>query len=262
MRITRADAHLHARISGRRGQTPLIFLHGLGGSGASWNGSIGGLSDSHTVIVPDLRGCGASETGSDFYSLRLLADDVVAWMDVLGIKSCHLIGHSFGAVVAQEVLTKHNSRVRSAMLVSTSSRVGPQAADNWLRLAAAVRKNGLRASPKASARAFSENFANTHPELVRSQSELTTRSAPDVYAAQAEAAARYDYTEALAAVVQPVLVMQGKEDRMTPVGGSVLLARALPNAKLELIEGVGHNLHLELGPSFAQRIADFVAEVD
>ena len=214
------------------------------------------------MIVPDLRGCGQSQAGSSPYSLRVLAGDVVAWLDALSIDRCHLIGHSFGGVVAQEVLTRHNDRIRSAVLVSISSLVGKNAAANWLRLAASVRDNGVRPSLKASARAFSKRFAAGHPELVQAQSDLTASSDPRIYAAQAEASADYDYTDALAAVAQPVLVMQGKEDRMTPVGGSVLLARALPNATLRLIDGLGHNLHMELGPDFARHIEAFVTAVD
>jgi len=110
-----------------------------------------------------------------------------------------------------------------------------------------------------SARAFSETFAAEHPELVADQGRVSASTDAKVYAAQARAASSYDYSEALAAVENPVLVMQGLADRMTSPGGSVLLSRALPHGELELIEGVGHNLHVEMGERFVTAVLDFLA---
>jgi pimeloyl-ACP methyl ester carboxylesterase len=45
---------------------------------------------------------------------------------------------------------------------------------------------------------------------------------------------------------------------MTSPGGSVLLSRALPHAELEMIEGVGHNLHVEMGERFIAAVLDFL----
>jgi pimeloyl-ACP methyl ester carboxylesterase len=83
-----------------------------------------------------------------------------------------------------------------------------------------------------------------------------------VYAEQARAASAYDYTNALARVTQPVLVMQGLADTMTSPGGSVILSRALANSRLEMIENVSHNLHIELGEEFGRRVAAFLDEVE
>jgi len=240
------------------GELPILLLHGLGGTHAAWGDIPGLLARSRRAIAPDLRGCGASERGRGPYTLPNLAQDCLAILDALGVRRCHLVGHSLGGVIAQELLTAAPARCASAVLVSTSSRVGETASAAWRKLADNVERRGLGSAERAVARGFSEPYAEANPELVREQGEIAVGCDPAVYAAQARAAASYDYTERLAAVAVPVLVVQGLADRLTSPGGSVLLDRALPNSTLKMIEGVGHNAHLEMGDAFARMVLDFV----
>ncbi len=60
----------------------------------------------------------------------------------------------------------------------------------------------------------------------------------------------------------PALVVQGLDDRLTPPGGSVILARALPRVRLLMIPGAGHNLPLEMPERFADLVLAFVAGVE
>ncbi len=186
----------------------------------------------------------------------------MAVLDHLGIGRCHLVGHSFGGVIVQELLTSHLDRVESAVLVSTSSKVGQKARDAWLRLASAVEHNGVARAAQAQANGFAPDFAAAHPETVDFHAQITKRCNPKVYAEQARAASSYDYTEALKAVRCPVLILQGLADRLTPPGGSVILSRAIPGAELHMIEGVGHNAHIEMGDRFAALLEDFFARAE
>jgi 3-oxoadipate enol-lactonase len=205
----------------------------------------------------DLRGCGLSGRGPELYSLELLAGDAVALLDATGVSNCHLVGHSLGGVVAQEILTRYNSRVSSAVLVATSSKVSDKASRNWLRLADRVEASGIQDSEAGRRRPFSPSFAESHPEVVNYHAQLVAESDAAVYAEQARVAAGYDYSSSLATVVQPVLVMQGLDDRLTSPGGSVLLSRALPESTLEMIPGVGHQLPAEMGRQFVDRLLEF-----
>jgi len=117
-------------------------------------------------------------------------------------------------------------------------------------------------SEGGSARAFSESFASGHPDLVEEQGRISASSDPAVYAAQARAASSYDYSDALSRVTNPVLVIQGLADRMTSPGGSVLLSRALSQSELLMVEGVGHNAHLEMGDRFVATVLAFFDRVN
>jgi pimeloyl-ACP methyl ester carboxylesterase len=220
------------------------------------------LARSRRVIVPELRGCGESERGAEPYSFAVLAGDAVAVLDALSVAKCHVVGHSLGGVVAQELLTLHSERCASAVLISTSSRVGEAAATGWLRLADSVERRGFESAESAAARGFSAEFAREHPETVRALGSVAVTANRSVYAEQARAASAYDYTQALEKVRQPVLVVQGLADRLTSPGGSVILSRALPAARLEMIENVGHNLHIELGERFVALVDAFFSEAE
>lgn len=255
------SARLEYDVHGLDGSV-VVLLHGLGGSRHAWCHIPCALARAHRVIVPDLRGCGGSERGTETYTFDLLARDVLSVLDAAGARLCHLVGHSLGGVIAQHVLVSHPQRFASAVLVSTSSRVGEQAAQAWRRIADAVEQKGLVRAEAGSDRSFAEGYGDRHPDVVQRLAAITAASDPHVYAEQARIAADYDYSAALRGVPRPVLVLQGLADRMTSPGGSVILSRAFPHATLEMIEGVGHNLHLELNDEFVERIGSFFAAVD
>ena len=252
---TRLYADLHGQPVDR--QALALLLHGLGGSSASWQDLPAGLARTRQVLVPDLRGCGRSERGSGPLDLARMTGDVLALLDELGAPACHVAGHSLGGVIGQELLSRHGRRVLSAVLVSTSSRVGDKAAANWQRLADRVESEGLGLMAEGTARGFSDDYAAANPDTVAHHRRLTEQSDARVWAEMARAAAVYDYDEALVGVGQPVLVLQGGADRLTPTGGSVLLSRALGGSTLEIVEGKGHQLPIEMGEAFVQRIEEF-----
>jgi 3-oxoadipate enol-lactonase len=250
-------SNLFSQLEGQEGSDPVLLLHGLGGCHRSWQPLDQDLASTHRVMSLDLRGCGRSEAGRLPLSLDLLADDCVALLDHLNIEAAHVVGHSLGGVVAQNLLVRHNQRLLSTVLVSTSSRLNPEATRMWRRLADMVEQRGLPDSADSQARAFSPQFAAEYPQEVARQAGIAASCDPLVYAAQARAASSYDYTEDLKAVTQPVLVIQGLADHLTPVGGSVILSRALPNSTLELEEGIGHSLPTEMGGRFVARLRRF-----
>jgi 3-oxoadipate enol-lactonase len=260
--VATADgARLHCEIYGDAPGLPVVLIHGLGGSTRSWSSIPVALARRRRVAVVDLRGCGHSGRGSLPITIPNLGDDMAAVIACLGGNRAHIVGHSLGGVIAQDLLTRHGSLCAAAVLVSTSSKVGAEAAEGWRRLADAVEQRGS-VGEGGSARAFSRAFAENHPELVEEQGRISASADAAVYAAQARAASSYDYSDALATVENPVLVMQGLADRMTSPGGSVLLSRAIPNSELRMIEGVGHNLHVEMGDGFVDAVLEFLARYD
>ena len=107
-----------ARIRLRRGGSgpPVLLLHGYPETGAMWHRVAPPLAQSLTIVVPDLRGYGASEKppGDDqhaTYSKRATAADQVAVMEALGFERFAVVGHDRGARVAQRMALDHPERV-------------------------------------------------------------------------------------------------------------------------------------------------------
>jgi len=260
MRVSLSDVEIDVDAAGQAGPV-IVLVHGLGGSRKTWGPLLPLLAQSARVYAPDLRGCGTSTRGSKPWTLAQAADDIDAVARALGLSSCVLVGHSLGGVIVEELLVRRPPWVAGAVLVSTSSRLSEKATENWRRLAEVVEAKGLSDSPASAARGFSEEFAAGHPDVVAAEARLAATTDAKVYAEQARAASSYDYTDALGSVTCPVLVVQGLADRLTPPGGSVLLHRALPaGARLEMIEGAGHNLPIEMPERIAALVLRFARE--
>ena len=106
---------LVGHLSGEEGAPPVVLLHGLGESAATWDDVAAALAPEHRVVALDLRGHGASgRTGR--YSYELMRDDVLAALDRLGFATVTLVAHSMGAMVALLVAQEQPHRVTRLVL--------------------------------------------------------------------------------------------------------------------------------------------------
>jgi (E)-2-((N-methylformamido)methylene)succinate hydrolase len=244
------------------GSRVVVLTHGLGSALGFWTPHRDALAAHYRVLLWDLRGAGASAAPPGPYDPALFARDLAALLDHVGVPEAHLVGHSGGGVVTQRFALDDPERVRSLVLVSTSSEVGEQATRAWLRLADAVEQRGFGPPGVAEARGFSAAFAAAHPEVVAEVARRTRAGDPAAYAASARAFASYCWTADLDRVRAPALVLQGLEDALTPPGGSVILSRRLPRSRLVMVPGAGHNLPLEMPTFFTGVVLAFLAGLD
>ena len=114
---------IHAIISNppcRSAKPALVFLHYWGGSSKTWQWVISHLSGEYQVVALDFRGWGESSgpASEDAYSMSLLASDVEAVIEQLGLGDFVLIGLSMGAKVAQVVAARSPAGLKSIVLLS------------------------------------------------------------------------------------------------------------------------------------------------
>lgn len=255
------DVRLHYEITGERGSL-LVLTHGLGGTLDVYAPHVEALAAHHRVLRWDLRGAGRSERPPGPYDPGMFADDLAALLDHLDEPRAHLVGHSGGGVVSQRFALDHPARVASLVLVSTSSEVGEKARAAWLRLADTIEQNGFGPERDPDPRGFGTRFATEHPEVVRDLARRTRENDPRAYAASARAFGTYAWTDELVGIMAPALILQGLDDRLTPPGGSVIMARHLPRARLVMVPDAGHNLPLEMPSLFTTAILAFVAGIE
>ncbi len=242
--------------------TPLVLTHGLGDDLHFWDTVAPVLAEHHVLLRWDVRGFGQSDKPAGPYSPALLAADLAALLDALGVDTVHAGGLSMGGVIAQRLALDHPARVRSLVLVSTSSEVGPRSTANWQRLADGIEQRGFGSGARDASRAFSPGFAAAHPEIVAAVGEQTARNAPHAYAAAARAMSHYHWTGELGRVRVPALILQGLADQLTPPGGAVKMHRALPAARLLMIPDTGHSLPIEQPAVFTAALLGFTGAVD
>jgi len=259
-RVAVADFSLNYEQEGAG--TDLVLIHGLGGDLHGWDADVPVFARHHRVLRPDVRGFGASDKPPGPYSPSLFASDLDGLFAVAGVRDAHVLGISMGGVIAQRFALDFPARVRSLVLVSTSSEVGAQSIAAWRRLADTVEQRGFDARSADASRAFSPAFAARHPEIVATLGRRTAANDRRGYAAGARAVSDYNWTAALSRVTVPTLILQGLDDQLTPPGGSVKMRRALPQARLLMIAEAGHNLPMEQPAVFHNSVLGFTAGVD
>src|SRR5881409_1785324 len=99
---------------------PLILLHGGLGSGEMFGPTIPALAEHHQVVVPDLQGHGRTADIDRPIDVRLMADDIAALIDHLGLDKPDVVGYSLGGGVALHTAAKYPDKVRRLVLISAN----------------------------------------------------------------------------------------------------------------------------------------------
>jgi len=258
--VTRGIVNLNYDEGGHG--TVLVLTHGLGSDLHYWDAHVGAFRKAHRVVRWDIPGFGCSPKRIASYTPDAVAADLFSLLDQLHLEQVHLLGISMGGAVAQRFALAHPNRLRSLILVSTSSEVGARAAVAWQRVAAKIEREGLTTGVLDATRSVSPSFAKNHPEIVRRLTESACASDSRNYAAAARAFGNYDWTADLERIGAPTLILQGLDDRLTPPGGSVKMSRFLPHARLLIVPEAGHNLPIERPDLFASAVLAFTGAVD
>jgi pimeloyl-ACP methyl ester carboxylesterase len=231
----------------RRGSgEPLLLIQGMSGSHAAWGEPfLAGLGDDVDVVAYDHRGVGDSTPQTDPFSIVQLADDAAGLLDALEWDTAHVLGISMGGMVAQELALRHPQRIRTLTLGCTyPGGAEAQLADPALiqELAGALlsgdRELALRTGFKANLSAAHVADEGNWPAFQEMATAVPV--AVPVIMLQMQAVMGHDTSARLASIEAPTLVVHGTEDRMLPVVNGELIARLVPDARLELLDGVGH----------------------
>ena len=112
---------MHYELHGPESGEPLVLVHGYTGDVGDWFDQIDEFSKTHRVLVMDHRGHGVSEGPHDrsTYTIVQMADDVEAIVAHVGFDRYHLVGHSMGGAVSQEIALRSGSRLMSLTLFGT-----------------------------------------------------------------------------------------------------------------------------------------------
>jgi len=213
--------HVVTRGSG----APIVFLHGMGTSAATWNRCMELLEDRFTVVAPDLLGHGDSPVPNDpaeYTRDRALVDvdDIVADLAEPPV----LVGHSLGGYLALAYAATRPDAARGVVVLNT----GP-----------GYRDDAKRKEWNARSRRNAHRFGV--PE------QVTTMNLQEDSVVM----------DRLAEMTTPTLVLAGGDDRDEYTGAGRYLERKMPDARLVVVDGGGHSMHED---THAAEVADLIAE--
>lgn len=239
---------------------PLVLLHGLTGHRADFLPLLPRLAARRPglrLLAPDLRGHGDSTHGADAarFGFEQLVADLVRVLDDCGAPRCHLLGHSFGGMVALRFALAHPTRLASLLLASTAPFAPPTYTEETFEKSGAIaRTRGMaflqavierrarsapptRPSDRQTAR-WSESYWPHHRHRYRSMD-------PVAYQALGLAMVRQrPVVDRLGELALPATVLVGLDDEDF-LAGAEALARGIPAADFVRIADAGHHPHRE-----------------
>lgn len=250
---------------------PVLLLHGLGATKLSYLPLLPALARSYRVIVPDLPGHGESTKPRADYTPRYFAEVIQALLDRVEVQQLALIGNSMGGRVALEVASDLPDRVWSMVLLDPAAAGLPFPLYARLlgmlptgvgAVPVPMRKRivvfGIRqlfADPDSLARnaylAGADEFIRIYR---RGRARVALLSSMRGLIMDADE----PFWERVSAIRTPTLILWGQEDRLVPVRIGRRLARALPNAELVVLPGVGHVPQFEVPEETRTRVLSFL----
>ena len=224
----------------------LVFVHGAGCTGASFEHQTAYFAQSS---APNLPGHGCA---GDAHSVADFSDFMEAYLAEHRLREVILCGHSLGGAIALEVGLRRNDRVRALVVLGSGSR---------LRVAPAFLeglRNDFEATTCTLARSmFAAPTAQRVDDVVATMKLAGSQTVRDFEASNA-----FDVTERLAQLAVPLLAVTGANDVLTPPKYAEFLAGRVPRGQVRIIPGAGHLVMVERSAETNDAIGDFVAKLN
>lgn len=269
-------------VHGSEDAAPLLLVAGLGMQMIGWqpgfidalvqrgfrvvrfdNRDSGRSSFIDDASTPDIAALHGGDTSSVRYTLTDMAGDAVGLLDALGIAQAHIVGISMGGMIAQQVAIDHPKKVLS--LTSIMSTTGDRSVGAATREATAALMTPVPLDhDEALAKLTNDSRIIGSPGFPFDEAAVRARHAAAIERANNPAGtarqfgaimASPDRTPALRGLSVPALVIHGAEDPLVGLSGGEATARAIPDARLVVIEGMGHDLPEQLWDRLADEIS-------
>lgn len=262
------DVDIFYQASAAEGRPRLLYICGTGGDLRRKPGIFDSpLPGLFQLLSYDQRGLGRSGKPDRPYSMADYANDAVNLLDHLGWDKAHVLGVSFGGMVAQELATTHSDRIDRLVLCCTSP--GGEGGSSYplhdldsLSEVERARKMIMIADLRRDEQWINSN-QGIYQELIEESLAASQFAAEEPNHAigawrQLEARSKHDVYARLSGIHCPTLVCGGKYDGLASPDNLKSLAEKLPNARLEFFAG-GHMFLLEDGKAFP-RIVKYLLE--
>ncbi|AOE42542.1 bifunctional 3-oxoadipate enol-lactonase/4-carboxymuconolactone decarboxylase (plasmid) [Pantoea agglomerans] len=247
---------LHYVLEGPDDAPVILFSNSLGTTSEMWQPQRNALISHYRILRYDVPGHGASAPDGQTRSLEQLGRTVLSLLDKLGIDRVHFCGISMGGLTGLWLARFHPQRLITLTVANSAAKIGESAA--WQQRAALVREQGMTAITEgAAARWFTRAFSERAPATLKSLISQLSTCDVESYADCCEALANADLRHELAAISLPVLVIAGRDDKVTTVADADAMVARIPGAQRVVLPAL-HLSSVEVWLAFNRALQPFI----
>jgi pimeloyl-ACP methyl ester carboxylesterase len=242
--VVRDGLRVHYDVTGS-GDVGALFAHGLTGTGAAdWRAMLPALATHYRCVVPDLRGHGRSEFREGAVTVDAMQGDLRALIEHEQMARPHLVGFSMGAELFLSVELDHPGTARALVLIAPSTGCPPD------RGGYGVITGDPPHWPTPLRRLHNEHHGPDHWRTLFRLVAGTWGDRPEIGA------------DRLASLQCPILIVQGADEVPYKKRQVRILVEAAANARLEVLSGAAHPVHVQRAEAVNALVCDFLLDVD
>ena len=238
----------------------VVLIHAVGHDLTYWDRQIEALSASYNVVAFDLPGHGRSAVSSADWSFPYAADIVANLIGKLNTSPVHLVGISFGGMIAQVTALMQPEIIRSLTLIGTAPSFPEEVRKGMRARADEVRAKGMAAVVESSLqRWFTQETRKRRPDITDRLTKTLLGDDAPTHAAIWDLISGLDVEDRLSEISCPTLVLVGEEDPSTPPAVASRLAGAIKGSSLIIVPGASHIVTVEAPSAVNAALLSFFA---
>ncbi|MCE2516695.1 MAG: alpha/beta fold hydrolase [Alphaproteobacteria bacterium] len=251
-------------VTGNPEGMPLILIHGLGLSRATWDGYIEALAPRHHLIRYDLFGHGDSAMPPRAPDLTLFSEQIISLMDHLGLREAVMVGFSLGGMINRRIALDHPERVKGLVILNSPHERGEAEQAKVEERARMTAEDGIASTIEATLeRWFTPGFIASQPADVDKVRQGVLANPLEAYAAcrYVLAAGVVELIRPEVPITLPTLVMTCQNDSGSTPAMSEDIAKEIPGASCIIIPDLQHMGLVERPELFLPEMTGFFSQL-
>lgn len=243
---------------------PLVLLHGAPADSRTWQWMLPDLARDHTVVAWDAPGFGQSADIDDTWRAAQFADALASFIDVLSLERPHLVGHSFGTMIALTLCQRHSGLAASLVLIGGyagwAGSLPAEEVTRRLEMFLHMADLGDAFDPKSYPGLFTDLIPADRDQALETMMRENIR--PATIRAAGYIGAETDLRPVLPTVDIPTLILHGDADARSPLTNAEGLHSAIPTSQLAVLAKLGHACVVENPEACTTAIRQFVKNLN
>jgi pimeloyl-ACP methyl ester carboxylesterase len=248
---------LHYEESGKG--SPVVLVHGLGGSIFDWVMQVPFFSKVYRVIAVEMRGHGESDPWSGAYDIKMFSEDLAQFVRALGLQKAVFFGISMGGMIVMKFVLDHPDIVEALVLADTAPGLNGETIKTGLEMASIGQKmTGEELAMATMGYNFTPEFIKNNQEIIRQAIEISAARDPSSTFRAAQGLVSFDVKKRLKEIKVPTLIANGEDDRVIPLSVARDLNERIKGSKLIVLPKGRHMSIIEKADEFNKAALDFL----